>query len=235
MRRITLAVMCGLLVGCMERPAPPPRVWVPPADHGMGPPLRAVDPSKPMPTQVDEASLPPPPFDDAPLVNQAAPEQSAFVDTYNRVGRPRIAIAVERMPSLDDAAIRSVLADWMSCGGQVTLVSSPRQETHPDSSNADVIIQLQAHPTQEYRDGQRMRLVAEAMNTKDHISIGRAFVDVPSPLEKQQINRYTRWLARKLMDDITAAWLQPDPAPVRESSVRPSTAPSDNGAPRSER
>ena len=48
-----------------------------------------------------------------------------------------------------------------------------------------------------------------------------AVVDVPTPLDKAQINDYTRYLARKLMDDMTQTWAA---APMRDH--RPATAPS---------
>ena len=43
-------------------------------------------------------------------------------------------------------------------------------------------------------------MVAEALNVGDGRSLGRAVVDVPAPLDKPKINRYTHFMARKLMD-----------------------------------
>jgi hypothetical protein len=57
-----------------------------------------------------------------------------------------------------------------------------------------------------------VRLIAEAFNIEGGDSIGRAVVDVPPPLEKRQLNKYTRYIARKLMDDMTYAWSTAGPA-----------------------
>jgi predicted XRE-type DNA-binding protein len=78
----------------------------------------------------------------------------------------------------------------------------------------DVVIRTEAEPTGQYGDTDRIRLVAEALNTRDALSVGHAFVDVPLPLDKPHINEYTLYIARKLMDDMTAAWIAP--APVRQ-------------------
>src|SRR5438552_4510123 len=152
-RSASLAVLGMLLVmGCAQSP-PPPRVMVPPADHGLTPPIRLEESPRPMPRDVYETQLPPPPFEDAPLVSQPTPEQSSFVDTYNRVGRPRIAVIVDRpnedrndtwARSFDDEAIRNVLTDWMACSGQVTMISSAPKDA---DQNADVMVKIQAHPT----------------------------------------------------------------------------------------
>jgi len=226
-RFIPLATLGLISIGCASAPSAP-RVMVPPVDPNDGTTVRGPAPDRPMPRDVYETQLPPPPFEDAPMLNQPTPEQSAFVDTYNRVGRPRISVIVDsandqRKQSFDDEAFRNVLTDWMACNGQVTMVASSTPKEA--DQNADVLVKIQSHPTQQYEDGTRVRLLAEAFNTKDHVSIGRAFVDVPPPLEKTQINRYTRWLARKLMDDMTASWLQPEPGNVKESAAPATTAP----------
>src|SRR4051795_8232510 len=94
-RSITLSLLLGL-VGCTARTIPPPRVSVPPLEDGLSVPLHTADAEKSMPRAEEEGQLPPPPFADSPLLNQRTPEQAAFVDAYARVGRPRIAIAVNQ-------------------------------------------------------------------------------------------------------------------------------------------
>jgi hypothetical protein len=228
-KSITLAVLGMLVAGCAPSVS---RVSVPPADQNASPPVRETTAPKANPREGSESQLPAPPFDDQPLVSQATPEQSAFVDTYNRVGRPRIAIVIDKekedqndefAKSYDDEAIREELADWMACNGRVAVVNSAAPE------DSDVTVKMQAHMTRQYQDAMRIRILAEATNTKDHISIGRAFVDVPPPLEKTQINRYTRWLARKLMDEMTASWQAPEPGNGPEQAgpqtQPPTTAP----------
>jgi hypothetical protein len=182
-----------------------------------------------------------PPFDDVPLVNQRPPEQSAFVDAYRRVGSPRITLFVNRtlegkmipvnQDDLQYGAVENIMTDWLAANGQVTVISptlaqqrlsdqqvKELQEARPQAQSevaqqlgADVLIQVQAHPARQTSNGQEVRLVAEAMNTRGGQSIGRAVVDVPPPLEKTTINRYTRFLARKIMADMTDSWLAPPP------------------------
>src|SRR5204863_4908498 len=69
---------------------------------------------------------------------------------------------------------------------------------------ADILVQVQARPSRQV--GYAVRMVSEAINTRGGQSIGRAVVDIPPPLDKYRINQYTRFLARKLMDDMTSSW-----------------------------
>jgi hypothetical protein len=90
----------ALAGGCNTTP-PPVNVAVPlqPAQPTTYYPA---DYPKPLPDQTAEA-VPPPSFDDQPLVDQRLPEEAWFVSTYNRVGRPRIAVFVNR--TLDGALV----------------------------------------------------------------------------------------------------------------------------------
>jgi hypothetical protein len=236
-RTIAVALSAGILlasVGCRDNTPPPPRVPVPQA--GLYSPTYEHERMKPLPPQ--ESELPEPPFEDRPLVNQRPPEQPAFVNAYNAVGRPRLAVLVTRtLKGLDSQAIENTLSDWMSSNGQVTLISptvarSKLSEDQikgvqnssskslgevADQLGVDVVIRVEAEPTDQYPKVDRIRLVSEALNTKDAISLGHAFVDMPIPLEKPQINEYTRYLARKLMDDMTGTWTAPAPASAEGS------------------
>ena len=142
--------------------------------------------------------------------------------------------------SLDYEAMENTLTDWLAAGGRVTMVSPSMarqrltdeqlkelQEGRPkvlseiaEQLNADILVQVQARPTRQSRERLEIRVIAEAINTRGGQSIGRAFVDVPLPLEKTQINYYTRYLARKLMDDMTGSWSSPQP-----QAAPPQTAP----------
>ena len=268
MKQITLAltgILSATAFGCMMSPSAP-RVAVPPPPDGQSvqtapaPPQRVVvDTQKPLPQDQYATQLPPPPFQDEPLISQPPPEQAEFLDAYNKVGKPRITIFVNRslegseMPanpgadansseylqkgqydegyakSLDYEAIEDELADWIGCNGQVTIISptmarqkltdaqlkdlqSGRPQVLSDLAqtlNADILIQVQAHPTKQYRDSLHVRIIAEAINTKGGESLARAIDDAPLPLDKPGINKYTRFLARKLMADITNSWLLP--------------------------
>jgi hypothetical protein len=91
--------------------------------------------------------LPAPPYNDAPLVSQRPPEQRAFVEAYEAVGRPRIVPFVNRTieaapapatqpdafaddasrppagPGLDYDAMENDLADWLAADGRVEIIS----------------------------------------------------------------------------------------------------------------
>jgi hypothetical protein len=83
---------------------------------------------------VAREDLPPPPFNDVPLVSQEAPETARFVDAYNHVGRPRLLVWVTQRPGrgrydeaaardIDYAAMENILTDWLAAGGKVAVIS----------------------------------------------------------------------------------------------------------------
>jgi hypothetical protein len=246
------------VVGCRDNTPPPQRVPIP-AQHA-----RRVETTTYRAEREDEAKpLPPPPqaeyalpFDDPPLLSQEPPEQPAFVDAYHRVGSPRMTVLVNRTldGSLDYQAIETIMTDWLACNGNVTIISPAAvrqrlsdqqmkelQEGRPGAMGsvaqqlgAEILVHVQAYPTRKVDLGQEVRIVAEAMNTRGGQSIGRAVVDVPPPLEKQTINRYTRFLARKLMDDMISTWSAP-PAPGQAQPAAPAGESSDAAGPRSMR
>lgn len=291
--------LLGLTVGCQSSHTepPPPRVEVT-QERAYGDQPRY---EKPLPPPSREQQFPPPPFADAPLVRQGLPEEQAFVNAYNAVGRPRIVIFVNRTlegdivpvnpdqplatvdrrvtsttggsiktntsrnrgwdnrttndrvttngpgeirdttsvylrpgqydevaaKSLDYQAVETILTDWLSADGRVAIVSptvarqrlsdeqvrelqSGRPQVAREAAqqlDAPILIQVQAHPTRQTPQGLEVRIVAEAIDVQHNGgSLARAVVDVPPPLEKTQINYYTRYLARKLMDGMTASW-----------------------------
>ena len=313
----------AMTVGCADNSPAPARVPIPPTDQARSSDRPEI---KPLPAPDLGNDLPPPAFDDAPLVSQRLPEERAFVSAYEQVGRPRILIFVNRTlegqlvpvnvdapvatvehkaqsngaitadsshssgtygywydshhdnsshfqstgpadftettsvylhpgeydeaaaKSLDYEALESVLADWMSAGGKVGIVSPTMarqrltdeqlkdlQSNRPRmlgevarDLDADILIQVQAHPTRQTQDGLEFRLIAEAINVRGGESIGRGVVDVPPPLDKPKINKYTRFLARKLMDGMVGSWEsfagRPEGAPPAPST-QPVTEP----------
>jgi len=129
--------------------------------------------------------------------------------------------------SLDYEAIESILTDWLAADGRVAIVSptiarqrltdeqvrelqSGRARVAREAAqqlDAPILIQLQAHPTRQTPQGLEVRVIAEAIDVSHNGgSLARAVVDIPPPLEKTQINYYTRYLARKLEDGMTASW-----------------------------
>jgi hypothetical protein len=162
--------------------------------------------------------------------------------------------------SLDYEAIENIMTDWLAADGQVTIISpimarqrltdeqvKEIQQGRPQAMSeavhqlgADIFVQVQAHPTQQTSHGLEIRLIAEAINVKGGESLARAVVDVPPPLEKTTINKYTRFLSRKLMDGMMSAWLAPPPpqspeppppAPQAPPPVAPPPAPQSSPPP----
>jgi hypothetical protein len=292
----------ALAAGCSDNSPPPPRVAIPPTDQAQAIQQQEI---KPLPSPGDGAtSLPPPVFDDAPLVSQRIPGEREFVGAYEQVGKPRMLVFVNRTlegeivpvnpntpvatvehtahstgavtanssqssgtygywydshyenksrfqstgpadfnqttsvylrpgeydeaaaKSLDYEAIENVLTDWMAAGGKVAIVSPTMarqrltdeqlkdlQSNRPKmlgevarQLDADILIQVQAHPTRQTQEGMEFRLIVEAINVRGGESIARAMVDVPPPLDKPKINKYTRFLAQKLMSGMFGSW-----------------------------
>ncbi len=257
MNRVILCASCvGLqffgLAGCAkDTTPPPPSASIPPV--GTYSNVRGASP-KPLPPQDAEGYQPA--YVDEPLITQAPPEQPAFVQAYEEVGRPRIALFVNRtfqgqpqVPAttpppdrrqtppgaielapparIDYDAMEVILTDWFAGGGRVKLVSPKLTEAEAQAAikgdqNAlselskkyqiDVLIVVQAAETRQTPRGVEVRLVGEAVNTEGGESVGRAVVDLPPVLEKRVINDYTRFVARKLMSDMTRTWNSPRPA-----------------------
>jgi hypothetical protein len=146
-------------------------------------------------------------------------------DVYLRPGQYDEA----RAKQVDYEMMENLLADWMSADNKVTIISPVtvhRQLTEQEQRDlqagkpqaltdigkrldADVLIQVQAKPTRQTLEGLEVRVIAEAINIKDGESLARAAVDVMPPLDKIQLNRHTRFLARKLMDGMTSSWSAP--------------------------
>src|SRR5688572_28932053 len=90
--------------------------------------------------------------------------------------------------------------------------------------DADILVQVSARPTRQSQNGAGVRLVGEALNVKGGQQIGRAVVDIPPPMEKTTLNKYTRFVARKLMTDMTQAWMTVEaekPAPGAPGAADP--------------
>jgi hypothetical protein len=319
--------------GCADRREPEPRGRI--VERPVRVPIREREEDKPLPDQA-RSQVPPPPYDDVPLVNQRPPEQRAFVDAYDSVGRPRILVFVNRtlegeiVPvnpqeplvsversrtsrgdvriesrdtvrrddyyrrrddrdtdaryeargpaevrdrvdvylrpgeydeadarALDYEAMENILTDWLAADGRVEVVSPvmARQRLTDEQVkdltsgrprvmgeiarqlDADVLVQVQAHPTRQTLRGLEVRVIAEAINVgRGGQSVARAVVEVPPPLDKPQLNKYTRFLARKLMDGMTGSWRamaesDRNAPPPRGGDDRDRPAPRDRTAP----
>lgn len=145
---------------------------------------------------------------------------------------------------IDYAALENAMADALGVRGEVTVMSPQlvRERLGPDELaalqagrpavlgdlaqrlGADVLVQVQARPTAQTEQGLDLRIVAEAINTMGGESIGRANADFPGPMSAARLDAVSRYLARRLMDDMTGAWLVPAP-----EAQPPSTQPSGPG------
>jgi hypothetical protein len=191
--------------------------------------------SKPLP-DASQAQLPAPPYNDGPEVSQDVPEMPRFVEAYSKVGRPRLVVWVSGANgtgydeaagrSIDYGAVQTELSDWLSAGGRVAIISpeAARQALSPqqaqalnsgqgihgkevaDQVHADVLVSVRAEVTHQGGNGPVVRMIADASNLAGGESIGRAFVDMPPPLDKPEIDRHTRELARHLMTEMANAW-----------------------------
>lgn len=82
----------------------------------------------------------------------------------------------------------------------------------------DVLIRITAKPTVHSSWGRAVRLMAKAVGTTDARNLGTAFVDMPLPITKTNVNIYTKYLADQLMMEMAKKWLNPpeyDPIEVR--------------------
>ena len=70
----------------------------------------------------------------------------------------------------------------------------------------DVLIEIQAAPTQQASYGNAVRLLAQAVSTTDARVLAATYVDMPLPASKTNINIYTGYLADKIMQKLTAVW-----------------------------
>lgn len=144
--------------------------------------------------------------------------------------------------ALDYQAVENILTDFLACQGTVEIMSPTMarqrltdeqvkdlQSGRPRATreiaqqlDTDVLIQVSAHPTRQTPNGLEFRLVGEAINIKGGQQVGRAVVDIPPPLEKTTLNRYTRYMARKLMMDLTQSWTAVEPGREAPASSAPS-------------
>lgn len=127
---------------------------------------------------------------------------------------------------IDYGLIENTLTDWLSADGQVTIISpiaarqrltdqevQELQNGRPQMMGeiaqklqTDVLVQVECRPSRQTTQGLVVTLLASAMNTRGGQQIAQAAVQIPLPMEKTTINRYTRFIARKLMDEMTNAW-----------------------------
>ncbi|MGN6368808.1 MAG: hypothetical protein ACTHN5_11150 [Phycisphaerae bacterium] len=70
----------------------------------------------------------------------------------------------------------------------------------------DILIHINATPTNQSTFGHAIRLNAKAVSTTDGRIMGTAFVDMPLPLSKTHVNVATRYLSEQLMGSMARKW-----------------------------
>lgn len=142
---------------------------------------------------------------------------------------------------VDYEALENALADAMAVRGEVSVLSPRlvRQRLSPEEVaaleagrpavlddlaerlGADVLVHVQALPTAQTDRGLDLRIVAEALNTADAASVGRANADLHPPMSAARLDAVSRYLARRLMDDMTGAWVVPADEPPPAETPEP--------------
>ncbi|QOV90664.1 hypothetical protein [Humisphaera borealis] len=116
------------LAGCQSSPPPPSQPRLGPV--GQMERRSYPDPVKPLPGP-DSAESPAPPFADVPLVYQRPPEQKMFVDGYNAVGRPKLAVFVNRSLLGDALPIEAApVAERVPPSGVDPIRGNPFRDEH---------------------------------------------------------------------------------------------------------
>jgi len=197
------------------------------------------------------------------------PEDQAFLAVYNRVNKPKIVLYVNHntdgnlLPAIDprtgkmvnvidrevaddvDAGaidynlIESLLSDWLSCDGKVTIISAQdaRNKLTEDqikdlqagkeaalaavgeSTQGHVLIQAQVRAVKKTDSGAVVRVYAEAMNVRGGDLLAQASLEVNPPLNRAQWNKAGQALARELMVGLTKTWSAPMPQHPGDSAA----------------
>ena len=251
---IGLTAALALAAGC--RTPPPPRIQIPLESRGNPYTTYEHDPVKPMPphaTQPAEGAPPqsstgPQPPAQPPAVSQA------YLESYDRVGRPRLVVLVERtsppprsiVPGYYETLER-VVREALAAEGQVAIVppAAARQLKDDQLKNihageakaiadagdllhADVVVQVRvsaAGSAAAERDD--TQITATARNARDARQIATAAASIPPPPQRRQIDFAGRLLAERLVDELAAAWddLSRIPPATGDATTQPAPAP----------
>jgi hypothetical protein len=239
---LSLAAALASLTSC--RTPPPPRIQVPSETDGNPYTTYKHDEVKPLPPSATQS------LDDASAVgpSSAAPRASdpvvapppgpppvsqSYIEAYDRVGRPRLLVLVERPSSASPRAIvpgdyelvERVVGETLAARGQVMVVPSSivaekidaqqfadihagRADALADAGGklrADVLVQVKLVPpgTGGASDTQ---LTATARNTRDSQQIATASAALGNPPQRRQLDFAARLLSERLADELAGAW-----------------------------
>ena len=216
--------------GC--RTPPPPRVQIPVDSRGNEYTTYQHDPVKPMPPSASQSSNDAQPGDRVLIIppSTKAPAYSqAYLESYDRVGRPRLLVVVDRNDAQralvpgDYDTLEKVVRDALGADGQVLVVPAGAARQLNDQQikgvvagdakalaavgnqlHADVIVTLRAGPNAKERE--ETDLTAVARNARDGIQIATVASSIPPPPQRRSIDFAGRLLAERLVDELAGAW-----------------------------
>lgn len=247
-----LSTAVAVCAGC--RTPPPPRVQIPVNSGGNDYTTYQHDAVKPLPPSAKQPEQESPQQGRAPQPPIQAPAVSqAYLESYDRVGRPRLLVLVDRanpparsiVPG-DYETLERVVRDALAAEGQVAIVppSAARQlneqqlrgvasgdvKAIADAGNllhADVVVQVRVAPSSAERE--ETQITATARNARDGQQIATAAAPIPPPPQRRQIDFAGRLLGERLVDELAGAWdnlsrIPPDAAATKPGLV-PATQP----------
>jgi hypothetical protein len=241
------------------RNPPPPRVQVPSESGGNPYTTYKHDDVKPLPPSATQSMGEPAPGPAQPRVSDPVttippgppPVSQAYLEAYDRVGRPRLMVLVDRpgdaprslVPG-DYDMIERVVRDTLSARGQVMVIApgavaekidrqqladinAGRADALADAGGklrADVLVQVRLTPpgTGGASDTQ---LTATARNTRDSQQIAMASAAVGNPPQRRQMDFAGRLLAERLVDELAGSWSR-----LADKQTQPATGAAGAGA-----
>ena len=253
---IGLAGAIALASGC--RTPPPPRIQIPVDSQGNEYTTRQHDPTKPLPPSATQSAAEPAPSSSPdrvlvvpPTRAQAPAVSQAYLESYDRVGRPRLLVLVDRsdpssrsMVPGDYDTLERVVRDALAAEGQIAVVPSSAARQLNDQQlkamqagdtkaladignqlHADVIVGVRVAPSATEREDRQ--ITATARNARDGQQIATAASSIPPPPQRRQLDFAGRLLAERLVDELAGAWenLSRIPAAAPATQPKPATQP----------
>ena len=258
-----------VLMGCKN--TPPPRVPVPSESGGNPYTTYQHDSSKPLPAhaaEIESAAIAEQqqqtqsasPGQSAPQMAapQASPPQppvvpQAYLDAYDRVGRPRLLVLVDPSDQPEKSLVpgdyellEKVVRETISAGGQIAVVpaSAVRERTTPqqlrdiaagrataltevgNALHGDVLIEIKPMTTDD-----KTQLTATARNIRDGQQIATVTSAVQSASPRRQIDFAGRLLGERMVDALADAWDRLARQPATSAPAAGAAAPVPPAAP----
>ena len=129
--------------------------------------------------------------------------------------------------AIDYEMMITALVDFLECDGEVNIIDTEMVDAVVDRETAlradrndkqalsliktklgaDIAVIENVQTSSQA--GISTRMVCKAVRTDDARVIGRAYVDLREPLTKRNLRKFSRYLAFKLMEDMTKRWEKP--------------------------